>query len=449
MSDDFTSSSYGALLAVYGDVEDVERVITRIRNAETTVLRLVEGLTAEGPGPVHVIAEFDELRFYGNGSVRTLVSGLRSTLQRGELRLLLSWDVVRTMAPVVSEASVPADSTPPYRRCWRLIQHALGGPAFASYLLDNLDPWATNAAIVMSQQLRATYTSLLANPHFPWSGLPRSSISEFQLLRVAPRYFPADATTLRQLDAMYGAYPLARGYPSFFETWLETCDLAARTQRNVSELVLSALETPNAMYFKDKVVVTGSLLLTPLFAFDSLVAANYAGLGHVVAHEILRKLHLKLTQAGNESIAAWSQYGERVRCLQQSRMAGGSSVVGSESGGDVNRTITLADVADLVGLHAAYVAFGASKENLRLPSAHMTEEQVFFVMSCFKFCKNSAAGDGHRPPSLESQIMGAMAPPSPPRERCNAPLRHLEAFVDAFKCSNSSRMNAALKCTFW
>ncbi|KAK8769000.1 hypothetical protein V5799_014536 [Amblyomma americanum] len=442
---------YRVLLGVYGDVKYDEDIVQRVRHTESAVLALVKSMNAPGLSHAQLIAEDKDLRYYGNASVKSLVSSLKTTLKAEELHLLVSWDVVRTMAPLISVATVPGEGGTPYTRCWKAIEHSIKATAVAAYLQDSLVPKTTEVASSMTALLRNTYNKLFNNPTFFWSALNKSVVSEFQELQARPLFFTADVQSSQQLDAFYAAYPYEREHSNFLRDWLKTCDLAAEAQRKTIGLHIKALIPPNALSLtpSNKILLPASTLQLPLLSIDGLTSANYAGLGHMLAHAMLHKLHYGLFAAGSRSSSLLAQYRTHIECLQASsnNSSGSSFPAGSEADAGEDWTVRFGDVADLVGLHVAYETFVTRKQRRTLPTSNMTETQVFFALSCFKFCVKPATTDGSEPNS--DQLIAASRMPVPSSERCNAPLRHLKAFADAFKCKPSSRMNPDRKCTFW
>ncbi|KAH6929767.1 hypothetical protein HPB50_005854 [Hyalomma asiaticum] len=120
------SFSYHVLLDVYDRVEHVDEVVQRVIDTEKVVRRLANAAVKGNATPLEFIMEDKDIRYYGNGAVTTLLSNLRSSLPAETLHLLVSWDTVRTMAPLVSPATVPGEGGTRYSRCWRLVQRSLG-----------------------------------------------------------------------------------------------------------------------------------------------------------------------------------------------------------------------------------------------------------------------------------------------------------------------------------
>ncbi|KAH7946055.1 hypothetical protein HPB49_019681 [Dermacentor silvarum] len=446
------SFSYRVLLDVYGKVENADQVVQRISDTENVVRRLADAATKKNASAHELIVEEKDLHYYGNGAVRALLSSLRSSLPSETLQLLVSWDVVRTMAPLVSPATVPAEGGTRFSRCWSLVQRSLGVPAVAAYLLDKLAPNTTEEILKMTKELRATYNALFSNEAFIWHSAPKSVLSEFQELQATPLFFASGVRSKEQLDAFYGAYPYAREDDSFLDTWIKVCQLADETQRNASGLDLDNLLMPNALTLaattSNKILLPAPALLLPLFSTDGLVSTNFGGLGHVLAHGMLRKLHNGLVGASKNSSSDLERYKAHLECVQHSPINESlSSAPDADGAANADWTTGISGVADLVGLHVAYETFSARMQRRTLPSTNLTEKQAFFAVSCFKFCSMAAAGT--RSATQTSGPVVASGASTVSRERCNAPLKNMKAFADAFKCKTSSPMNPARKCTFW
>ncbi|KAL3181996.1 hypothetical protein MRX96_035460 [Rhipicephalus microplus] len=444
---DNVSFSYHVLLDVYGEVENADKVVQLVSATENVVRRSAMSAMSANATPLEPILEDTDFRYYGNGATKTLLSTLRSSLSPDTLHLLVSWDVVRTMAPVVSPATVPGEGGTRFSRCWGLVQRSLGVPAVMTYLLHNLVPNTTEALHKMTNELRATYNALFSNEAFIWNSVPRTTLIEFQELQATPLFFPSGVESKEQLDAFYEAYPYTREDDSFLENWLTVHRLVDETQRNASGLDISIMLTPNAMTLAsattNKIVLPAPALLLPLFSADALASTNFAGLGHVLAHGMLRKLHNALTGPGESNgSAVLEPYNQ---CVQRS-----SPIYDpSPSASDAGATSEIDSVADLVGLHVSYEAFSERLQRRTLPYTNMTEQQVFFAMHCFKFCRIAPAMQRLQYATPTSGQDAASRAFKASRERCNAPLRNMKAFADAFKCRPSSPMNPDRKCTFW
>ncbi|KAL1423047.1 hypothetical protein MTO96_021436 [Rhipicephalus appendiculatus] len=119
--------------------------------------------------------------------------------------------------------------------------------------------------------------------------------------------------------------------------------------------------TPNALTLasttSNKIVLPAPALLLPLFSTDALASTNFGGLGHVLAHGMLRKLHNALIGPGESNGSSVLQrYNE---CVQQSSPIYDPSPSAPDDGGVdyANWTSGIDGVADLVGLHVSYETF--------------------------------------------------------------------------------------------
>ncbi|KAH9359460.1 hypothetical protein HPB48_010475 [Haemaphysalis longicornis] len=98
----------------------------------------------------------------------------------------------------------------------------------------------------------------------------------------------------------------------------------------------------------------------------------------------------------------------------------------------------LPDFAGLVAAHDAYTRLSPTERDESFPGFRYKDEQLFFISYCLKMC---AVKDEESPQAYASW-----------QDRCEVPLRMLEAFGEAFQCPVGSYMwmyNHSRRCTFW
>ncbi|XP_049270239.1 phosphate-regulating neutral endopeptidase PHEX-like [Rhipicephalus sanguineus] len=167
-------------------------------------------------------------------------------------------------------------------------------------------------------------------------------------------------------------------------------------------------------------------------------AASYGGLGHVLAHEESHAFDVEGAPADADGLyRSWysaptqSRLEDRKRCLR--------SVYHVPTGGPWPTEGE--DYADSLGLMVAATAF-KRRVSPHAPSgiAPFTNEQLFYVSSCFKWCNSQD------PPGEGDQRQQAVH--SDMYKRCNAPLLIQENFLAAFNCTPSAAMRRRDNCVF-
>ncbi|XP_064476796.1 neprilysin-like [Ornithodoros turicata] len=222
-------------------------------------------------------------------------------------------------------------------------------------------------------------------------------------------------------------------------------DAFATERKMRREDIPVSLVAANAYYVSvyHIIVIPAGLMFSPFYVIGGRDSLNYGGLGHIVGHEIMHVFdpeHGLLDETG--LIVDWysdyskAKFHENTECLKQmyNNASGNNETTLGESALSEN-------FADCAGLLQAYRTF---REALAKPLDPATmalssgtikvfsEEQLFFLSSCYKWC----GWDGFSSPNY-----------SPLSLRCNVPLMNMPEFSEAFHCAPGSVMNPSLKCT--
>ncbi|KAL1427805.1 hypothetical protein MTO96_003145 [Rhipicephalus appendiculatus] len=185
------------------------------------------------------------------------------------------------------------------------------------------------------------------------------------------------------------------------------------------------------------VFIPTSMMLPP-FLTSQFPAASYGGLGHVLAHEESHAFDVEGAPADADglyrswySVPTQSRLEDRKRCLR--------SVYHVPTGGPWPTEGE--DYADSLGLMVAATAF-KRRVPPHAPSgiAPFTNEQLFYVSSCFKWCNSQG------PPGDTDRRQQAVH--SDMYKRCNAPLLIQEDFLAAFNCTPGAAMRRRDNCVF-
>lgn len=187
----------------------------------------------------------------------------------------------------------------------------------------------------------------------------------------------------------------------------------------------------NAYYhlYTNKIVIPAMVLLPPLFVSGNSTALSYGGLGSIVGHEMSHAFDVESSHwDGQGNTRDWwtlrsrVEYIQRMECLRQSH-----GLEKDEQDAE--------NAADFAGLVSAYHAYSSLAKEEKVEGFDFDAEQLFFIASCIKWCATSKV-------ELVSRY-------APFRERCNVPLKNMEAFARAFSCPVGSPMNPSRRCSFW
>ncbi|CAN7939384.1 unnamed protein product, partial [Ixodes hexagonus] len=186
------------------------------------------------------------------------------------------------------------------------------------------------------------------------------------------------------------------------------------------------LHSANAFFSNVSMFVSPSFMQAPLFSYNSTSAVNFAGLGHVIGQQTVQMIGRSvLRDTTYSATSGLEDLRESLSCLQELLMA--PDAQGQRS----TRNVTIEDLADVVGLQAAFKSFPREGRHLGNDKL-LSEEKLFFAASCYKFCGGINDGD----------VIG----PGTAKTRCNVPLMNMAAFAAEFQCNASSYMNPPKKC---
>ncbi|KAL3252130.1 hypothetical protein MRX96_054940 [Rhipicephalus microplus] len=187
-------------------------------------------------------------------------------------------------------------------------------------------------------------------------------------------------------------------------------------------------------------VIPAAILHPPFYVATYPKSYNLGSLGHVLGHEMTHAFdpEMGLYDRSGQRKDWWTsgsrvEFENRLDCLR--RMYNTIPWAEGVAHGDYALSENFADSG---GLLKAYRAFRAAKAGSRPAApaslASFTDEQMFFLSSCFKWC--SAEG---------KESAGSY---SPPRLRCNVPLMNMPQFAAAFQCGPGKAMNPSTRCDF-
>lgn len=314
------------------------------------------------------------------------------------VNLVFAWDVLRHLAPMAS-SKLPSinPKTVHERRCWTYILALMATPAATAYLLQGVPSEKLGAMQSMSRTIQNYLISRADETQSFWR---RAAAQTLKSVSVKTR-FPGNVASIDELDALYPKI-LDNNAP-FLEKWKSVLQ---GIFRKVTSLChdLTSDATPNAIFhFKKGIVISLTMMSRPLLSVDGVAAVNYGGLGHVIAHQMIRAAEILLPDdSSSKSLDAKQKYKDRLVCLQESYDATLRAPGGNSS------NVEFFEVAGLLELLAAHASF--SRETRPFGTERLTsEKQLFFIAACYKFYESSSTSVG---PSSKA--------------RCNLPLMHTQ-----------------------
>ncbi|XP_040356884.2 neprilysin-11-like [Ixodes scapularis] len=194
-------------------------------------------------------------------------------------------------------------------------------------------------------------------------------------------------------------------------------------------------------------IAFSALFLQPPFLQDNIPSSiNMAAIGAVIGHEMghaFDNTGMQYDADGNLrnwwTPAVQQEFINRAVCLVQLY-----NVTVKEVNMTLNGLLTLGEnIADNSGLKAAYLAWKNFNDTEQLIPGleHLTGDQLFFVSYAHIWCQDIKEG------RLRYDIVNDVH--SPAKYRVNLPMGNSQAFVDAFRCNESSPMNIKNKCYLW
>lgn len=360
-----------------------------------------------------------------------------------EWRLWAQWRVLRARAPYLTEALVEENfdfygrtltGAQENRERWKrgvsLVQDLLGEAVGKLYVAQHFPPEAKAAMVRLVENLREAY---------------RRNITDLDWMTPATR-----KAALAKLDK----FTPKIGYPDRWRDYsaiiVDPADLvgnyrrgyAAEHDRDLNKLGgpvdrdewFMTPQTVNAYYNPgmNEIVFPAAILQPPFFDMNADDAANYGGIGAVIGHEIGHGFDdqgAKYDGDGN-MVDWWSdadrtEFGKRTRALiDQYDILSPADLPDEHT---VNGEFTIGEnIGDLGGLSIALQAYRISLNGQEPPVIDGLTglQRVFFGWAQVWRTKTRRE---------EAVRRLAVDPHSPPEFRCNAVVRNIDAFHEAFE----------------
>jgi putative endopeptidase len=204
-------------------------------------------------------------------------------------------------------------------------------------------------------------------------------------------------------------------------------------------------QTVNAYYNPgmNEIVFPAAILQPPFFDLEADMAANYGGIGAVIGHEIGHGFDDQGSKYdGDGNMVDWWSDADRAEFEKRANalIAQFDLLIPEETPDiHVNGALTVGEnIGDLGGLAIAYKAFKLALKGEKAPVIDgLTGEQRFYLSWA------QAWRGKVRPEELRRRI--ATDPHSPYEFRCNAIVRNLDEFMEAFEVTEGDRLWLAQK----
>ncbi|KAH7979903.1 hypothetical protein HPB49_011859 [Dermacentor silvarum] len=181
-------------------------------------------------------------------------------------------------------------------------------------------------------------------------------------------------------------------------------------------------------------VIPTAIIAPPFVTLSMPEAVNYGSIGKVLGHELTHSFDPRLgnTSRTGDAIKWWSRgsyenFTRLLSCVQDQLLDYTGDAV--HAGSALSETF-----ADTAGTEKAYLAYETLPPQRGLLG--YTQEQFFFVASCFEFCSQKAYH--YRSTGLYPAVV----------LRCNLPAANQPRFAAAFQCPEGAPLNPAKRCRF-
>ncbi|KAK8786054.1 hypothetical protein V5799_007578 [Amblyomma americanum] len=399
----------------------------------------------------------DEM-FVKNRQLLQLVGQLMGEASHDAAPLLtyITWHVVRTLAPMTSHPVVRQQfggsrvATTVYMlgRCYVDADAALPF-AFAHVFARRwLQAESVRDVAAMEEHIRHEANASMAA--LPWmdSGTKGVALKKLSTLRTIVGR-PAQLASDQALELLYPYLAALGSGGSYLDLMnsvrsmqLRYAKRLLRTNGSAGSDLSVPLTAVNAFYLPvyHVMVVPAAILHPPFYVAGYPQSYNLGSLGHVLGHEMTHAFDPDMGLYDRDgrrrdwwTSASRASFQSRLDCLRQ--MYNSLPWAEGLQYGDYALTENFADSG---GLLKAYRAFrtleGGTRHSPPAALAGFTDQQVFFLSSCFKWCSTE-----------EKQGPGWY---SPPIMRCNVPLMNMPEFAEAFDCSAGKIMNPVARCNF-
>ncbi len=328
---------------------------------------------------------------------------------------------LRSRVPISSKAkkdTTPKKDTSRADKCVELSMNFMSealGQVYAKELLAN------NAVPHMEKLLQAVRDAVRVRiTKNPWMTANDKGAALERLDRLKLRVgIPTQSVDFSRLALTSNYQQNMRILQSFFQdSWYRS--VGEDNRQNWKASLISA----NAFYMEGEhaIEVPPTMFMSPFFDPTADDLYNFAGIGHVIGHEIFHSVAKSLPLSEGADLPN-----------QIARLKAIHTSMGSLDNWTANGDRTFSeDVADLGGMHVAYEAWKASIKSSGIKPKAMvdgyTPDQRFFL-AVARIWRSKWQGNGR-----EIDVHG------PPFARINGTLKNFPEFAKAFGCKDTDRM---------
>jgi putative endopeptidase len=356
----------------------------------------------------------------------------------------LSWRVVHSAASLLSAPFVAENfdfygrtltGAPQQRERWKrgvaVVESGLGEALGKLYVKEHFSPEAKSRMVELVQHLVEAYRQSITK--LDWMSEETRNRALDKLERFTPKIGYPD--TWRD----YSALKIVRGdlvgnvrRAGEFELAREMAKLGTPVDR--SEWFMTP-QTINAYYnpLMNEIVFPAAILQPPFFDAEADDAANYGAIGAIIGHEIGHGFDDQGSKYdGDGNLQDWWTDDDRAEFDKRtSALIAQYEVLEPRQtpGHHVNGALTVGEnIGDLGGLSIAYAAYQIALNGEEPPVLDgLTGWQRFFI----------SWAQGWRGKARDTEVIRRLAldPHSPEEFRCNAVVRNIDAFHQAFEVS--------------
>ncbi|XP_065291073.2 neprilysin-11-like [Dermacentor albipictus] len=393
----------------------------------------------------------DTIRIADVGYFRVVSETILDDRRRrnGHLLLYVAWFVIQFLGPFASLSLV----TPSFAslkdarnyiffRCFEELNHLMPYAFGAPFAVESVPVKARDDVLTMVLLVKNALKDSFLTSKWMDNATRNIAILKLHTMRTIVAY---PDMVINSLDDYYAYTPDSSSVflDSRMRSWYVT--MRIRKDRLWKPRTFDydfRLTDVNAFYqpLTNTMIIPAGIINSPFYSAKYPISVNFGGLGHVIAHEIVHGFDDDSIREPKNGLSrdwwtmdARAQYEQRVRCLKRMYFPLGLNMHDRSA-------IMSEDIADSVGLAQAQKAYRSLRPKNAVVSrdaplmSRFTQDQAFYVMSCFKWCSNRReAGRGYSIDEL----------------RCNVPLKNIPDFARAFSCRRNDPMNPAHKCKFW
>ncbi|XP_077485234.1 endothelin-converting enzyme 1-like [Amblyomma americanum] len=384
---------------------------------------------------------------------------LYKEIHRIDALLLISWSVLRQMAPYADGTAHGGSPAKTQDFCYDDVYDVLEAALVSKALYNMVTPEALNDVRYIGFHVHKTVeTTIGRSSWFPVASrrIARRKAKSMRLIIA----YPFNLTSPAAMDRFYADMPdVAVKDSSFVLSWLNASRFVRRVEILFKDEVFFSLSSLNAqhVYETNTVNVAGALIQPVLYFHGAPAGFNYGGIGQVMGHEMTHAFDVNgrnYDERGALShwwpAAATDKYVGQTMCL---RTAHREAL--KKRALELDQRLDSEDLADVMGTRAAFDALqnmsgevmtsrsgtGAARA-LNTPAGNVagfTELQLFFIGHCAKMCD----------PKVPPRERDTSVAHAPNWARCVVPLMNMPEFAEAFSCAPGTFMNPERKCRFW